>query len=106
MLRKDQVEFHAPGGQRHHPLQKKWVGQIFEIAQLRITPHLPGREQMQPDAELFRYAGGVGDLRTKHMHRMAAPDHFLDQINGLRRPAPRGRIKRFVRQKRNHELGR
>jgi hypothetical protein len=34
---------------------------------------------------------------------VAAPDHFLDEINGLRRTAAGRRIKRFVRQERDAE---
>ena len=60
---------------------------------------------MQANAELFFHIGRFGNLRTKDVDFVAAPDHFLDEINGLRRTAAGRRIKRFVRQKRDVELG-
>ena len=60
---------------------------------------------MQADAKFpfdnFRF----GDLGTKDMRLVAAPNHFLDEIDGLRRTAAGGRIKRFVGQKRDAERG-
>jgi len=62
---------------------------------------------VQVDAEFLFDGIGFGDLRAKNVDFMAAPDHFFDQINGLRRAAAGRRIKRFVRQKRDtqRELG-
>jgi hypothetical protein len=39
------------------------------------------------------------------MNFVAAPDHFPDEIDRLRRAAAGWRIKRFVRQERDAELG-
>ena len=47
----------------------------------------------------------VGDLRTEDMDFVAAADHFLDEINRLRRTAAGRRIKRLMRQERDAELG-
>jgi hypothetical protein len=58
---------------------------------------------MQMDAEFFFDGIGFGDLRAKNVNFVAAPDHFLDEINGLRRTAAGRRIKRFMRQERDTE---
>ena len=60
---------------------------------------------MQLDAKFICDGIRVGDLRAKNVDFMAAPDHFLDQINRLRRTAAGRRIKRFVRQKRDTQRG-
>jgi len=58
-------------------------------------------ELMQMDVEFFLDGFGFGDVRAKNVDFVAAPDHFLDQINGLRRTAAGRRIKRFMGQKRD-----
>jgi hypothetical protein len=56
---------------------------------------------MQMDVEFFLDGFGFGDVRAKNVDFVAAPDHFLYQINGLRRTAAGRRIKRFMGQKRD-----
>ena len=56
---------------------------------------------MQPDAEFFLNVFRFGNLRAEDMDFVAAADHFLDQINRLRRTAAGRRIKRLVRQERD-----
>ena len=56
---------------------------------------------MQTDAEFFFDGFRFGNLRAKDVDFVAAPDHFFDEINGLRRTAAGRRIKRFVGQKRD-----
>ncbi len=60
---------------------------------------------MQADAEFFSDVFRVGNPRTEDMNFVAAPDHFLDEIDRLRRTAAGRRIKRFVRQERDAECG-
>ena len=55
------------------------------------------------DAEFFLDVFRVGNLRAEDVDFVAAPDHFLDEIDGLRRTAAGRRIKRFMRQKRDAE---
>ena len=77
VLRKNQIEIVAAPGGRHHSFEEKRIGQIFEIAQLGVAAHLPGREQVAVDAEFPFHRGRPGDLGSKHVHRMAPADHFL-----------------------------
>ena len=80
---------------------KKTDKQVFEIAQPCVTAHLPAGERMQCDLKFFPHVFRVGNLRAKDVDFVAAPDHFLNEINGLRRTAAGRRIKRFVRQERD-----
>ena len=54
----------------------------------------------------FRTSVRIVNLRAEDVDFVAAPDHFLDEINRLRRTAAGRRIKRLVRQKRDAEFGR
>ncbi len=83
--------------------RKKRIREIFEIAQFRVTAHRPLREWVQSDAEFFLHVFRIVNLRAKDVDFVAAPDHFLDEIDGLRRTAAGRRIKRFVREKRDAE---
>jgi hypothetical protein len=56
---------------------------------------------MQCDLKFFLHVFRVGNLRAEDVDFVAAPDHFLDEINGLRRTAAGRRIKRFVSQERD-----
>ena len=84
-----------------HAFEEKRIGQIFEIAQPGVAPHPPFVELVQPDAEFLFDVFRVGDLRTEDVDLVAAPDHFLDEIDRLRRAAAGGRIKRLMRQERD-----
>ena len=53
---------------------------------------------MQSDAEFGPDIFRVSELRAEDMDFMAAPDHFLDEINRLGRAAAGRRIKRLVSQ--------
>jgi len=101
VLREQQIEFYRARGPGNQALQKRRIEQVFEIPQPGITAHLPGGELMQMDAEFFFDGFGFGDLRAKNVDFVAAPDHFFDQINGLRRAAAGRWIKRFMGQKRD-----
>ena len=57
------------------------------------------------NAEFLPHLFRVVNLRAEDMDFVAAPDHFLDEINRLRRTAAGRRIKRFVREKRDAEPG-
>ena len=105
VLRNEQIEFRFARGPGDHAFEEKRIGQIFEVAEPGVTAHLPFGEWMQPDAELFFDVCRVGDSRAEDMDFVAAADHFLDEINRLRRAAAGRRIKRFVRQERDAELG-
>ena len=101
MLGKQQIELRRARGFGDHALQKEGIKQVFEIAQGGITSHLPLVEQMQADAKFIFDDFRFGDLGTKDVHLVAAPDHFLDEINRFRRTAAGGRIERFVGQERH-----
>ena len=102
-MRKQQIEFYRARGPGNHALQKGWIEQVFDIAQAGVAAHLPGGELMQMDVEFFFDGPGFGDLRAKNVDFVAAPDHFLDEINRLRRSASGGRIKRFMRKESDPE---
>ncbi len=53
---------------------------------------------MELDAKFLPHPLRIGNLRAKNVDLVTPPDHFLDQINGLRRAPARGRIERFVSQ--------
>jgi hypothetical protein len=55
---------------------------------------------MQTDVVFFFDIRRISDPRTKNMNLVTTPDHFLNEINGLRRTAAGRRKKRFVRQER------
>ena len=105
VLRNEQIEFLFARGPGNHALEKKRVGQVFEVAEPNVTAHLPPFERMQPDAELLFDVFSVSKPRTEDVDFVAAPGHLLDEINRLRRAAAGRRIKRFVRQERDAELG-
>ena len=104
-MRNNQVEFRFARGRDNHAFEEKRVEQVFEIAELGVAAHFPSAELMQPDAELFLHVRRSGDLRAEDMDFVSPPGHFLDEINGLRRTAAGGRIKRFVRQEGDAEPG-
>jgi hypothetical protein len=56
---------------------------------------------MQRELKFFPLVFLVWNLRAEDVDIVAAPDHFLDEVNGLRRTAAGRRIKRFVSQKRD-----
>ena len=56
--------------------------------------------------KFFLHIFRVVNLRAEDVDLVAAPRHFLDEINGLRRAAAGRRIKRFVREKRDAKAGR
>ena len=87
MLRKNQIKLRCARGVGDHPFQKKWVGEIFEVAQLRVTAHLPFCKLMQTDLKLFLHVFRIGDLRAEDVDVVPATNHFPDQINRLRRTA-------------------
>jgi hypothetical protein len=60
---------------------------------------------VKPDAKHFFDVLGVGDLGAENMDLVAAPDQFLDEINGLSRTATGGGIKRLVRQESYPQMG-
>jgi len=99
VLRQNQVKLCRARGSGNHALQEERISEVFEIAQLRVTSHRPFTKLMQMDAEFLRHVSGVGNLRTKDVDLVATPDHFLDQINRLRRTTSGRRKERFVRQK-------
>src|ERR1700744_4240749 len=99
MLRKEQIEFYFPRSGGHHAFEKKWIRQIFKIAQLRITPHLPLGKRMQTDAKLLLHSLRILNLRTKNVHFMPPSDHLLHQVNRLGRSPAGWRKKRFMRKK-------
>ena len=98
-----QIKFCFARGGGDHAFEKKRIREVFEIAQLGVTAHLPFGERMKFDAEFFLHIFRVVNLRAEDVDFVAAPDHFLDEINGLRRTAAGRRIKRFVREKRDAE---
>jgi hypothetical protein len=51
---------------------------------------------MQTDVVFFFDIRRISDPRTKNMNLVTTPDHFLNEINGLRRTAA-GRRKKTVR---------
>ena len=53
---------------------------------------------MQMNVESVRHDFRFGKLRTEDVDFMAAPNEFLNEINGLRRTAAGWRVKRLVRQ--------
>ena len=56
---------------------------------------------MQADAKFPFDVLRFGDLGTKDVHLVAAPDHFFNEINRFRRTAAGGRKERFVGQERH-----
>ena len=105
MLREQQVKLCIARGVGDHAFEEERIREIFEIAELCVTSHFPAGEWMQRNAKFFPHVFRVGNLRAEDMDLVAAPDHFLDEINGLRRTAAGRRIKRFVREKRDAEPG-
>ena len=101
VLRQEQIESHPARRIRHHAFQKKWIDEVFEIAQPGVAIHLPFFELMQADAEFFPNGFRAVNLRAENMDLVAAPTHFSDEINRLRRAAAGWRVKRLMRQKRD-----
>jgi len=105
VLRQDEVEFDAAGGFDNHALQVMGIEDIFDVSQTSVAAHFPFGELMKMDTKALFNLLGFGDLGAKDMDFMAAMDEFFNQIYGFGGTAAGGRIKRFMRQKRDAQPG-